>query len=43
MAGEVWVEMSRVSGFAPDWFRSNVRGILQYIVKGVEVLKSCKM
>ena len=33
MAREVWVEMSRVLGFAADWFRSNVRVILQYSVK----------
>ena len=30
MARKVWVEMSRVLGFATDWFRSNVRVILQY-------------
>ena len=32
MAREVWVEMSRVLGFATDWLRSNVRVILQYRV-----------
>ena len=30
MLREVWVEMSRVLGFAIDWFRSNVRLVLQY-------------
>ena len=29
MAREVWVEMSKVLGFATDRFRSNVRVILQ--------------
>ena len=32
MAHEVWVEMSRVLGFATDWLGSNVRVILQYSV-----------
>ena len=33
------VEMSRVLGFATDWFRSNVRVILQYsvIIKSLSV------
>ena len=32
MAREAWVDMSRVLGFATDWFRNNVRVILQYSV-----------
>ena len=33
MRRKVFVEKSRVLGFATDWFRSNVRVILQYSVK----------
>ena len=33
MTREVWVEMSGVLGLATDWFRSNVRVILQYSVR----------
>ena len=32
MAGEAWVEMSKLLGFATDWFRSNVHVILQYSI-----------
>ena len=32
MAHEVWVEISRVLGFATDWFISSVCIILQYSV-----------
>ena len=32
MAREVWVEMSRVLGFATDWLRSNARVILQHSI-----------
>ena len=32
MAREVWVEMSRVLGYAADWFNSNVREVLQHSV-----------
>ena len=40
MAREVWVEMLRVLGFATDWFRSNVRVILQYSVMR-SILSTC--
>ena len=35
------VEMSRVLGFATDWFRSNVRAILQYSVRGIQKVFCC--
>ena len=40
MAREVWVEMSRFLGFVIDWFRSNVRVILQYSVSAWSFLHS---
>ena len=38
MAREVSVEMSKVLGFATDWFKSNVRVILQYSVKKPQII-----
>ena len=39
MAREIWVDMSRVLGLATDWFRSDVRVILQYSVNQTGELK----
>ena len=40
MAREVWVEMSRVLGFATDWLRSNVCIIVQYRVNLLQSTKN---
>ena len=39
MANELWVEMLRVLGFATDWFKSNVRVILQYSTIKISIVK----